>query len=1170
MRKILFALAFLLVAIPSARAQSTYPAAGCSLAQVQAAFTAEQVHPANGDIITIPTCSSTWSGDLVETVTVSLTVQGNTTISTNCAQPPTFNTACTSTDNTVITDGDTSGNPIMQFNIAGSGAIVFRMTGITLNGGGITEFHGLFNLGGTNTSAQLRVDHNNFTNYFQAAALINQPMANGVWDHNIFTATGSTGNAIRMFGPGNGFAAFAAATPLGSANAIFVENNTFNTTFANDCNSGANYVFRYNVNFTATANQSTIQSHATVSNQYPGGAGCRSEEVYGNYMSSTASGGSFSGEFETSGVLYSWNNVTTGYNHVIDLVSDGDNGGSACGGSETYCQSQPPNGWGYCGPFSSFSNSPWNGGQTTGGSNGWPCIDQPGRGIRQLVASPNSNNYQYTLAPAWVASTSCTSSTLGFGAITDPANHIQLCTSPGTTGTSTPSWNDSGGTTTTGSATYTDQGLSMVVIATSTITWPQQKLEPVYSWNDTCGAPNCTGFISINSPNNNILANRDYYVSVGGVQTSPTSPFNGTTGTGFGTLANRPTTCTAGIGGTYATSPTGSYGVAYFATDANGGIGELYACTSANTWTGVYEPYTYPHPLVTGGSALSPSGSPTSGVVPQTVTVTNPNTGTTDVCYAASPTTPATDGTGTGCNTGTKYTAPISVSSAETLNLIAGTSTQADSSVVSYTYTASPVAPTVTTTAATSITSTSATSGGTVTATGGASVTSEGVCYGLSANPTTPCTSNGTASPFTSPITGLTPSTTYNYRAFATNSAGIGYGSNSTFTTLSTCQNPVAIGAFTACNFSYTDVNTGTSASVNMSPFAGNGIEIIFQYCGNSSCNPAPTQTLVSVSDNVNSPETCFVQAPHSPYAYANTNVPDYETLYAFYCPSIPAGVTSFTVTINATANYLQPDVVEWKAGTIASTGYFENVDNEANAGPVAGTTATVPTNGTTVHASDLITAMIANCGASIPATVGTGYTGLIVNPMATPGHIFEAMAVNSVGVKTATTTWSTGSAPSSCALGTGGSNDTWFGVIVPLIGGVTLTPTSENFGSINVGSSSSPVTFTVTNNSTSTATSISPIVTGGNSGDFSVVNTGVGSCAAASGSLTVGSSCTFTVAFIPLVTGPLSTTLSVTYSGGDGDSPQTAALSGMGTPGGVVGSRMSGGVQISTGVKVQ
>jgi hypothetical protein len=113
--------------------------------------------------------------------------------------------------------------------------------------------------------------------------------------------------------------------------------------------------------------------------------------------------------------------------------------------------------------------------------------------------------------------------------------------------------------------------------------------------------------------------------------------------------------------------------------------------------------------------------------------------------------------------------------------------------------------------------------------------------------------------------------------------------------------------------------------------------------------------------------------------------------------------------------------------------------------------------------------------------------------------------------------------------------------------GFMILSPTSNNYGSINVGSSSSSVTFSLTNNSVATATSVSPTVTGGNTGDFPVTNSGSGSCNALSGTLTVGSSCTFTVKFSPSAVGPRSTTLSVSYSGGDGASPQTAPLSGTG-----------------------
>jgi hypothetical protein len=139
------------------------------------------------------------------------------------------------------------------------------------------------------------------------------------------------------------------------------------------------------------------------------------------------------------------------------------------------------------------------------------------------------------------------------------------------------------------------------------------------------------------------------------------------------------------------------------------------------------------------------------------------------------------------------------------------------------------------------------------------------------------------------------------------------------------------------------------------------------------------------------------------------------------------------------------------------------------------------------------------------------------------------------------------------------------------VVGAVTLSPSSKNFGSINVGSSSSPTTFTLTNNNSATATSINPTTTGGNSGDFTIVNSGAGSCNAAGNSLANGASCTFTVTFSPTATGSRSTTLSVSYSGADGASPRTAALSGTGTSAAATGTTISGAAQmIGNNAKIQ
>jgi len=97
--------------------------------------------------------------------------------------------------------------------------------------------------------------------------------------------------------------------------------------------------------------------------------------------------------------------------------------------------------------------------------------------------------------------------------------------------------------------------------------------------------------------------------------------------------------------------------------------------------------------------------------------------------------------------------------------------------------------PTLTTTAVTSITSTTATSGGNITDDGGAAVTARGVCWSTSPNPivsgnhTTDGTGSGT---FTSNMTGLTATTIYYVRAYATNSEGTAYGNEISFTTTNT------------------------------------------------------------------------------------------------------------------------------------------------------------------------------------------------------------------------------------------------------------------------------------------------------------------------------------------------------------------------------------------------
>jgi hypothetical protein len=138
-------------------------------------------------------------------------------------------------------------------------------------------------------------------------------------------------------------------------------------------------------------------------------------------------------------------------------------------------------------------------------------------------------------------------------------------------------------------------------------------LSPIYAWNNLDSSTSGKVPVSIENPwgttnpsvQDHIKPNRDYYDAVSpNAQTSASAPFNGTSGMGFGTLANRPTTCTTN-------SAEAGGGVGYFATD-QGSQGTLYRCSATNTWTVHYQPYTYPHPLTNGGSPPPPLQAPTN------------------------------------------------------------------------------------------------------------------------------------------------------------------------------------------------------------------------------------------------------------------------------------------------------------------------------------------------------------------------------------------------------------------------------------------------------------------------------------------------------------------------------------------------------------------------------
>ena len=368
---------------PGARGQ-TINAASCNETDVAAALA---LITTDGTTVVIPPGTCTWIVPLTYTQIHSFTLQGAGSES-----------VIGGGDATVILDhvNHTATNFLMKIT-TGSAATSFRWTGITIkqDSNSTPTTNGILQIGGNSQS--FRFDHSHFVITLTSASICVAVSGwmYGVADHNLFDLPeNSVNNGIRIShggfandpkGIGNG--SWASPTAFGSNQFFFLENNTFNGGFANDCNNGGRQVLRFN-----TFNSSVVQAHEMESDF----RGCRAGEDYLNvYNGNPADNIGSSYAYETRmGPSLVWGNVATNYQAMLDMANDRDNTFHGFGAAPPVTTAAAMTGWGFCGSITNGSNqgpSQWDFSTSTPG---YPCIDQVGRGKSDLITGlfnpPNS------------------------------------------------------------------------------------------------------------------------------------------------------------------------------------------------------------------------------------------------------------------------------------------------------------------------------------------------------------------------------------------------------------------------------------------------------------------------------------------------------------------------------------------------------------------------------------------------------------------------------------------------------------------------------------------------------------------------------------------------------------------------------------------------------------
>ena len=296
----------------------------------------------------------------------------------------------------------------------------------------------------------------------------------------------------------------------------------------------------------------------------------------------------------------------------------------------------------------------------------------------------------------------------------------------------------------------------------------------------------------------------------------------------------------------------------------------------------------------------------------------------------------------------------------------------------------------------------------------------------------------------------------------------------------------------------------------------------------------------VTVTNNGNAPlnfatnpaiTSGFTLSPSSTCSQSTTLAPGAScTLLINFVPT-QSGVTNGTLTL--TDNHLgasgSTQVIKLNgqatgSGTVGATLSPSTYNyGSVNVGSSASQSFTLANTGTsainiasTALPNALFTMSSTNCGTSLAAGASCAYT-LVFKPTTTGAQTTTFSVTDDAGTQTA------------ALSGTG---------VQAAAPQAALTPATGNFNSIAAGTTSAPISFTLTNAGNAALSITSFGISGANSSSFLQ---GASTCGA---SLAAGASCTIAISFAPTSAGTFTATLSVI----DAVGTQTASLTGTGT----------------------